>query len=162
MADLKRSLAEQQAIAEGHRVRAAEEFDKWKKTKHWQQTAEKVKDKLRERDAEHEKLQQTCSGYRLLIERLEREKRNLENRVRSLKSASSNVAGAREIEVLKIENMRLQAEIETLNSKLEMQQHHSGGLGAAMLQEKLEAQERKIAVLELAAKVSRGCVISLA
>jgi peptidoglycan hydrolase CwlO-like protein len=57
-----------------------------------------------------------------------------------------------EIEILRLENMRLISENETLCSRLEMQQHHSGGLGAAMLQEKLEGQERKIAILELSAK----------
>jgi hypothetical protein len=45
-------------------------------------------------------------------------------------------------------------EVATLQSKLEMQQHHSGGLGAAMLEERLEAQQRRIAAFELAKKVS--------
>lgn len=154
MADLKQSLSEQININEGHRVQASEDFDKWKKMKHWQQSAEKLKNRLKERDNDFEKIQQTCSGYRLLIERLEREKHNLENRVKNLKSSNVNAAGVREVEVLRIENMRLQAEIEALSSKLEMQQHHAGGLGAAMLQEKLEGQERKIAILELTAKVN--------
>ncbi|XP_018571875.1 centrosomal protein of 290 kDa [Anoplophora glabripennis] len=154
MADLKQNLAEQISINEGHRVQASEDFDKWKKMKHWQQSAEKLKNKLKERDNEFEKLQQTCSGYRLLIERLEREKHNLENRVKNLKSSNASAVGVREVEVLRIENMRLQAEIEAVSSRLEMQQHHAGGLGAAMMQEKLEGQERKIAILELTAKGS--------
>lgn len=53
-----------------------------------------------------------------------------------------------------MEKNKLQVEVATLQSKLEMQQHHSGGLGAAMLQERLEAQQRRIAALELAKKVS--------
>ena len=59
----------------------------------------------------------------------------------------------KQIKALELENSKLQAEVATLQSKLEMQQHHAGGLGAAMLQERLEAQQRHIAVLELAKKV---------
>lgn len=91
---------------------------------------------------------------RMLIERLEREKHNLENRIKTLKSSNVNSDGARELEILKIENMKLLEDLRNLNSKLEMHQHHSGALGATMLQEKLECQERKIAILELTAKVS--------
>lgn len=160
MVDLKGSLADQISINEGHRAQAAEDFDKWKKMKHWQQSAEKLRNKLKERDGEFEKLQQTCSGYRLLIERLEREKHNLENRVKNLKGVNAGAIGVREVEVLRIENMRLQAEMEALSSRLEMQQHHSGGLGAAMMQEKLEGQERKIAVLELTTKVRNIVCVS--
>jgi len=67
----------------------------------------------------------------------------------------------KQIKALELENGKLQAEVTTLQSKLEMQQHHAGGLGAAML---LEAQQRHIAVLELAKKVSHtehsGCTHS--
>jgi len=70
-------------------------------------------------------------------------------------------ASDKQIKTLELENGKLQAEVATLQSKLEMQQHHAGGLGAAMLQERLEAQQRHIAVLELAKKVSHtvhsGC-----
>jgi len=63
-------------------------------------------------------------------------------------------ASDKHIKALELENGKLQAEVATLQSKLEMQQHHAGGLGAAMLQERLEAQQRHIAVLELTKKVS--------
>nr|CAI5868963.1 unnamed protein product [Callosobruchus analis] len=149
---LKKNLAEQVSIIETHRVQAADNFDKWKKMKHWQQVAEKLKNKLKEKDLELEKLQQTSAGYRLLIERLEREKHNLEQRNRSLKGSNVTLGSARDADLLRLENMRLQAELEAVRGRMEMQQHHSGALGAAMMQEKLEAQERKIAILELASK----------
>jgi chromosome condensin MukBEF complex kleisin-like MukF subunit len=57
------------------------------------------------------------------------------------------------VEALELERSKLQVEVATLQSKLEMQQHHSGGLGAAMLQERLEAQQRRITALELGKKV---------
>lgn len=61
---LKSALTEQISINETHKVQAAEDFDKWKKTKHWQQTAEKMKSKLKEKEVEFEKLQQTNVSYR--------------------------------------------------------------------------------------------------
>lgn len=154
--ELKEKLHEQIAINDCHKVKISDDFDRWKKQKYWQQNVEKMKNKLKEKDMEMEKLQNTCSGYRMLIERLEREKHNLENRIKALKQTNLGSINVQENEVLKMENVKLLTEIDTLQSKLKMQQHHSGGLGAAMLQEKLEAQERKIAILEVSSKVSFG------
>lgn len=151
--DLRENLKEQLAINEQHRLKVNEDFEKWNKQKYWQQTAEKFKAKLKEKTDECEKVQQTCSGYRILIERLEKEKHALETKNKTLRGVGANIGGVK-LEMLEIENSKLQAELEALTMKLEMHQHHSGGLGAAMLQDKLEGQERKIAVLELAAKVS--------
>lgn len=64
MARLKEELASQVAINETHRVKASEDFDRWKKQKQYQQTIDKLKSKLKERDGEFEKMQQTCGGYR--------------------------------------------------------------------------------------------------
>lgn len=150
--DLKTSLEKQLAMNEVHKMKIAEDFDRWNKLKHWQQTAEKLKAKLKETQEALDKQSQTSAGYRLLIERLEKEKHNQEMRIKHLKSQNP-FSNLERMEALRSENSKLQAHIEVLTTKLEMQQHHSGGLGAAMLQEKLEAQERKIAVLEVTAKV---------
>lgn len=150
---LKNQLEKQLTINEAHRIKVGEDFDKWNKMKHFQQLADKFKGKLKAKEEECSKLQHTCSGYRVLIERLEREKHGLEARVKTLKNSCTNITVNR-LEHLEMDNMKLRGEVEILTSKLEMQHHHSGGLGAVMLQEKLEAQERKIAVLELSAKVS--------
>lgn len=88
-----------------------------------------------------------------MIERLEREKHNLENRIKTLKAANACPDSAKELEILKIENMKLLEDLKNINSKLEIQQHHSGALGAAIMEEKLKSQERKIAILELTSKV---------
>lgn len=61
---LKNALTEQISINETHKIQASEDFDKWKKMKHWQQTAEKLKNKLKEKEAEYEKLQQTSISHR--------------------------------------------------------------------------------------------------
>lgn len=150
---MKDQLENQLTINEAHRLKVAEDFDKWNKMKHYQQMADKYKSQLKTKEDECVKLQHTCNGYRILIERLEREKHGLQNRLKLLRNNCASINVAR-FEMLELENSKLQAEIETLKSKLEMQHHHSGGLGAAMLQEKLEAQERKIAILQLSAKVN--------
>lgn len=152
---MKDNLDKQAAFNETHKLKMNEDFEKWKKQKHWQQLAEKLKTKLKEKEDANEKLQDTCNGYRILIQRLEREKHSLEARLKTFRITNPHTIHA-QVENLRSENIKLQAEVEVLNSKLEISQHHSGGLGAAMLQEKLEAQERKIAVLELSAKVSKS------
>lgn len=156
--ETRENLEKQAAFNETHKLKMNEDFEKWKKQKHWQQLAEKLKLKLKEKEDVNEKLQETCNGYRILIQRLEREKRSLEVRLKSYRTGNPQTLHS-QIENLRSENVKLQADVEVLNSKLEISQHHSGGLGAAMLQEKLEAQERKIAMLELAAKVNKILVL---
>ncbi|XP_017769408.1 PREDICTED: LOW QUALITY PROTEIN: centrosomal protein of 290 kDa-like [Nicrophorus vespilloides] len=152
--ELKDKLEREAALNEAHKVKVNEDFEKWSKQKYWQQTAEKLKVKLKDKSDDYDKLQQTCSGYRILIERLERDKHNVEMRLKNLKTNTANFNVVQN-DALEMDNQRLQSEISGLKTKLEMQQHHSGALGAAMLQEKLEAQERKIAILEMSAK--GGC-----
>lgn len=149
--DLQNQLDKQISINESHKVKVNKDFDKWNKTKHWQLTAEKYKTKLREKENECKKAQQTCSSYKILIEKIEREKNTLECQLKFLRTHNRTSS---KLEALETENNNLHTEIINLTSKLEMHQYHAGGLGAAMLQEKLEAQERKIAVLELSSKVS--------
>ncbi|KAF5299147.1 hypothetical protein FQA39_LY02320 [Lamprigera yunnana] len=149
--DLKDKLQKQMILSEAHRVTVAEDFEKWKKQKYWQQSAEKLKVKLQEKIEEYDKLNQTCSGYKILIERLEREKHVLENKIKVLRTTESGTISKR-IDALHAENDRLTDENETLNEKLHIRKHHSGSLGAAMLEEKLQTQEKKIAVLELTNK----------
>lgn len=152
MEETKENLEKQIALNEMHKLKMNEDFEKWKKQKYWQQMAEKLKLKMKEKEDAYEKLQETCNGYRILIQRLEREKHSLESRLKTFRITNPHTIHA-QVEDLRSENIKLLSEVEMLNSKLEISQHHSGGLGAVMLQEKLEAQERKIAVLELAAKV---------
>ncbi|KAK5649525.1 hypothetical protein RI129_000554 [Pyrocoelia pectoralis] len=149
--DLKDKLEKQFVINEAHKITVSEDFEKWKKQKYWQQTAEKLKSKLQDKNEDYNKLNQTCVGYKVLIERLEREKHSLENKIKSLRHGGNDVISKR-VEMLNLENDRLLLENENLLSRLQMQQIHSGGLGAAMLEEKLQAQQKKIAILEVTNK----------
>ncbi|PSN58155.1 hypothetical protein C0J52_01000 [Blattella germanica] len=134
---------------ESRRVKSAEEVARWDERKKWQQTVEKLKQKLKEKSNEMERLQASVNSLRDTIARLEREKFVLDNRLRASKSAATSET---KLETLELEKSKLENEVSTLRNKLEMQQHHSGGLGTVMLQERLEAQQRRIAVLELAKK----------
>lgn len=57
------------------------------------------------------------------------------------------------IERLKCEKLQLEAEVTALRNQLDQQERHGTGVGAALLHEKLEAQERKLAILELSSQV---------
>lgn len=150
---LKDDLQKQIAVNELHKSKISDNFEKWKQQKDLQQTAEKLKKELRKREESFEKLQQTCGGYRILIERLQREKHSLECEIKMLRCANPPTNNT-ELETLKSDRTKLQAQIEKLHSKLEVHQQHAGGLGVALMQEKLELQEKKITILELSAKVS--------
>ncbi|KAF5307269.1 hypothetical protein FQR65_LT06985 [Abscondita terminalis] len=150
-ADLKDKLEKQAVINEAHKIAVSEDFEKWKKQKYWQQSVEKLKVKLQSKTDDYDKLNKTCAGYKILIERLEREKSALENKIKVIRNIEPDTFSKR-IDVLHAENHSLLMENEQLHDKLQMQQHHSSGLGAAMLEEKLEAQEKKIAMLEVTSK----------
>lgn len=100
---------------------------------------------------ELEKLQQNYHMSKNIIQRLEREKNILELRVKSARGSQIIIDDNR-VEDLEKENRELIMDLESLKTKLEEFQRHAGGLGAKMLEEKLEAQERKIAVLELSSR----------
>ncbi|KAL1494591.1 hypothetical protein ABEB36_010164 [Hypothenemus hampei] len=152
---LTEKLRNEQYINEKHKLSANEDFQKWKKQKLWQENCQKYKKMLQDTEEELQKVQQTCTGYKLLIERLEREKINLENRVRSLKAAQNGaMIPGQETIVLKAENEKLSKQLTEMQIKMDVRQQGGGSLGAALMQEKLEAQERKIAILELSSKGS--------
>ncbi|GLV41129.1 Centrosomal protein 290kDa [Carabus blaptoides fortunei] len=151
LAEVNERLEKETAFNEARRVKITEDFTLWEKQKKWQQAAEKCKEKLNVKNEELEKLQQSYNAAKTIISRLEREKHILEGKLKVAKNSNSSIYTSR-LEVLENENSRLKNEVDTLSTKLEMQHYHSGGLGASMLQEKLEAQERKIAILELSAK----------
>ncbi|XP_066247747.1 centrosomal protein of 290 kDa [Euwallacea similis] len=151
---LNGKLTQEQFINEKHKLSAQEDFDKWKKQKYWQENSQKYKIKLQEREEELQKLQQTCIGYRMLIERLEREKNSLENRIKALKCDHKTLIPSQEILSLKADNEKLSYQLVALQAKMDIRQQGAGALSTAVMQDKLEVQERKIAVLELSSKGS--------
>jgi len=65
---------------------SAEEVARWDERKRWQQTAEKLKQKLKEKTAEVDNLNSTIRSLRDLTTRLEREKIVLDSRLKASRS----------------------------------------------------------------------------
>ncbi|XP_063698238.1 centrosomal protein Cep290 [Culicoides brevitarsis] len=80
LSDIKDELHRQRALNDNRRAKSASDLNLWDKQKRWQQTAEKLKEKLNERDAELDKLRATVTTAKNSIARLEREKHILEQR----------------------------------------------------------------------------------
>ncbi|XP_053687102.1 centrosomal protein cep290 [Sabethes cyaneus] len=78
--DTKDDLRKQVNINENRRAKNAAELDLWNKQKRWQQTAEKLKVQLKEKETELEKLKVHFNSAKSAIARLEREKAILEGR----------------------------------------------------------------------------------
>lgn len=153
LSECQQKLEKEQSINELRRAKTLDEFTLWEKQKRYQQTAEKLKEKLAAKCEEYDKLQQNLSSAKTIIARLERERHVLEGKLKLSKNTSGPNMNSNRVEILELENARLQGEIENLTNKLEMHQLHAGGLGTTLLEEKLVAQERKIAILEVSTKV---------
>lgn len=65
---------------------SAEEVARWDERKRWQQTVEKLKQKLKEKTAEVDSLNSTMRSLRDLTTRLEREKIVLDSRLKASRS----------------------------------------------------------------------------
>nr|CAD7456946.1 unnamed protein product [Timema tahoe] len=142
-----REQDKEKADIEFRKIKSAEEVARWDERKKWQQSTDKLKQLVKDKSVELDKLESTITSLKDTVTRLEREKLVLASRLKSTKGSESS-----ELEKLELERSKLQVEVTTLKNKLEMQQRHAGGLGAAILEERLEAQQRRIATLELAKK----------
>lgn len=91
--DTKDDLRKQVNINENRRAKNAAELDLWNKQKRWQQTAEKVKVQLKEKETELEKLKVHFNSAKAAIARLEREKAILEGRSAGVRGLSSGSTG---------------------------------------------------------------------
>ncbi|XP_055530265.1 centrosomal protein cep290 [Wyeomyia smithii] len=93
--DTKDDLRKQVNINENRRAKNAAELDLWNKQKRWQQTADKLKVQLKERETELEKLKVHFNSAKTAIARLEREKAILEGRSVGVRghSAGSLIGG---------------------------------------------------------------------
>lgn len=80
-------MRRQSSLAETRKAKI--DFDLWNKQKNWQQTSEKLKLKLKEKDNELEKIKSSFDSTKTIISRLEREKHILENRSRNSRYCTS-------------------------------------------------------------------------
>ncbi|XP_066992289.2 centrosomal protein of 290 kDa isoform X4 [Anabrus simplex] len=156
LVDMRRELEKVNPEAESRRLKAAEEVARWDERKKSQQTIEKLRQKLKDKGSEVERIQKMNSALRDTVTRLEREKNILHAKLRSGKDSTALEA---RLQSLELDKARLEGEVSSLKARLEMTQHHAGGLGAAMLEERLEAQQRRIAALELSKKCSASVTL---
>jgi centrosomal protein CEP290 len=89
LVDIKDELRKQVSLGEQRRNKNASDISLWDKQKRWQQTAEKLKLKLSERETEMEKLKSLNGSAKTTITRLEREKHILEQRIRGIRCCQS-------------------------------------------------------------------------
>ena len=139
------------------KIKSAVEVARWDESKRWQSKLENLKSKLSDADFEVSKLSKTNNSLRDMVSRLEREKLTLESRLKH-KSSSSVKSNISEIKMkgLQVENSKLREELEATRHDFMMQGTQgieTLKLRNKFLQDRIEAQERKIAALELAKKV---------
>ncbi|OWF51997.1 centrosomal protein of 290 kDa-like [Mizuhopecten yessoensis] len=108
----------------------SDEIIKWEESKKWQKTVEKMKGKVREREAEVEKMQRMSQMLRDQLDRAIREKEGLERKNFNLQRAAAAApagptgpSGAHgkadhQMEALRTKNFQLQEEVSSLRQQL--------------------------------------------
>nr|XP_050862423.1 centrosomal protein of 290 kDa isoform X1 [Vespula vulgaris] len=146
---MRTQLEREYLVQETRRVKTAEELSLWEKQKKWQQTAEKLQEKLKEKTNECIKLNSNHEKLRSLVSCMEREKWFLKSKIKEEASNVLNDIPSRPISAahqsLVID---LQKECQTLReriSELERENSHE-------LLKKIEEQKNCIASLEAVSK----------
>ncbi|KAL3881749.1 hypothetical protein ACJMK2_028144 [Sinanodonta woodiana] len=106
--------------------KTGEELLKWEESKKWQKTVEKMRSKIKEKDAEIEKLQKSNQMMKDMLDRANREKDTIERKLIGLQkgptapTAPSGPPGKtdHDMESLKQKNFQLQEEISNLRRQL--------------------------------------------
>lgn len=128
---------------------------RWDESKKWQHKIENLKSKLTDADAEVSKLSKTNNSLREMNSRLEREKLMLETRAKSSRNSVKSNINEIKMKELQVENEKLREELEGTRHDFMMQGPQgieTLKLRNKFLQDRIEAQERKIAALEIAKK----------
>ncbi|XP_014478395.1 PREDICTED: centrosomal protein of 290 kDa isoform X2 [Dinoponera quadriceps] len=156
----KAQLDREYLAQEAKKAKTAEELALWEKQKKWQQTAEKLKGKLKEKTDEYAKLLANHEKLRSVVSCMEREKWYLRSR---LKSEADNVSGDSSSRLLSSVQRKTVDELEkeclTLRERVKELTERSGKEGDEQLMSEIAKLKRHNAALEA---VSQGnmCVIS--
>ena len=138
-------------------MKTASELARWDESKKWQHKIEVLKSKLTDADGEVSKLSKSNNSLRDLHTRLEREKLMLENKLKNVTSKNVVKGNITEVKLkeLQVENSKLREELEATRHDYIMQGTQgieTMKMRNRFLQSRIEAQERKIAALEIAKK----------
>ncbi len=137
-------------------IKNAEEVARWEEKKKWEHKMEAAKKKLDEADEEVSKLSKSNKGLRDIVTRLEREKMVLESRA---KAAAGKDKSRAQLEKLQRERDQLAEQLESVKHDRMMSEApgvETMRLRNQFLQERIEAQEKKITALQLSKKFGGG------
>ncbi|XP_014607132.1 PREDICTED: centrosomal protein of 290 kDa isoform X1 [Polistes canadensis] len=150
---MRTQLEKKYLAQETRKVKTAEELSLWEKQKKWQQIAEKLQEKLKEKTNEYIKLNSSYEKLRVLVSCMEREKWFLRSKIKEevpqmlndLPSRSISAAHQSLIIDLQKECQTLRERISELTERLEKENNHE-------LLTKIDEQKNCIASLEIVTK----------
>ncbi|XP_046753485.1 centrosomal protein of 290 kDa [Diprion similis] len=150
---LKLQLEREKFTQENKKLKTAEELALWDKQKRWQQTAEKFKEKLKEKTEEYKKLQANHEKLRAVVSYMEREKWYLRSKLRCengclIGSLSARPGTLNHTDILE----DLQHECHTLRSRVRELTDRLESADTSQLILQIEAQRRQISSLEAVTK----------
>ncbi|XP_015607794.1 centrosomal protein of 290 kDa isoform X2 [Cephus cinctus] len=145
----KMQLDREHLAQETKKAKTAEELALWDKQKRWQQTAEKFKDKLKEKTEEYKKLQTNYEKLRSVISCMEREKWYLKSKLRFENGSIIGGLSARPVTALQYNIIEdLQRECDTLRDRVKELTDRLDNEDNTQLLCKIQEQRRHIAALE--------------
>ncbi|XP_037075352.1 centrosomal protein of 290 kDa-like [Pollicipes pollicipes] len=121
-----------------------EELAKWDERKRWQRTTERLRARLREKEAECERQQALAAGLRDTIHRLEREKTGYEAKIRTL----SGLMSEERFHALERENVTLKEQLSQLRGSESVER----GAQLEQLRQQVHTLTSRLAAQRAAAK----------
>ncbi|XP_046435026.1 centrosomal protein of 290 kDa [Neodiprion fabricii] len=150
---LKLQLEREKFTHENKKLKTAEELALWDKQKRWQQTAEKFKEKLKDKTEEYNKLQANHEKLRAVVSCMEREKWYLRSKLRCENGCLIGSLSARPRTLNHTDILEdLQHECHTLRSRVRELTDRLESADTSQLILQIEAQRRQISSLETVTK----------
>ncbi|KAG7212966.1 hypothetical protein KM043_002306 [Ampulex compressa] len=153
-------LSREFLVQEAKKAKTAEELSLWEKQKRWQQTAERLKERLKEKTEEYAKLLSNYEKLRSVVSCMEREKWYLKSKLKIEGNSRAGSLSARPISAVHPTLVDdLQKECQTLRDRVKELTDRLENEDNEQLMQKIDEQKRRIAALEA---VSEGntCVIN--
>lgn len=159
---IRAQLERECSAQEARRAKTAEELMLWEKQKKWQQTAEKLQEKLKEKTNEHIKLTSSYEKLRALVSCMEREKWYLRSKIKDEVSNVPNESAPRPISAAHRNLVDdLQKECQTLRERINELTDRLEKENSQALLSKIDEQKNYIASLEAVAKGNEHVVEKL-
>ncbi|XP_029679653.1 centrosomal protein of 290 kDa-like isoform X1 [Formica exsecta] len=108
----KTQLDREYLAQEIKKAKTAEDLSLWEKQKKWQQTAEKLKEKLKEKTNEYEKLLTNYEKLRSVVSCMEREKWHLRSKLKLESDTVSGISSARPVSTIQLNTIEKELEKE--------------------------------------------------